>query len=47
MPEPEFDVIVFDVLGTLVDEPAGIRAGIRELDPTLDASRVEQLLSLW
>ncbi|MFJ9472516.1 haloacid dehalogenase type II [Streptomyces caniferus] len=47
MPEPEFDVVVFDVLGTLVDEPAGIRAGIRELDPTLDASRVEQLLSLW
>ena len=32
----EFDAVVFDVLGTLVDEPAGIRAGIRALDPSLD-----------
>jgi 2-haloacid dehalogenase len=47
MSEPEIDAIVFDVLGTLVDEPAGIRAGIRELDPTLDDMRVEQLLALW
>ncbi|AKZ53137.1 putative haloacid dehalogenase [Streptomyces ambofaciens ATCC 23877] len=47
MPQLEIDVIVFDVLGTLVDEPAGIRAGIRELDPSLNDSRVEQLLSLW
>ncbi|HEY3502722.1 MAG TPA: haloacid dehalogenase type II [Actinocatenispora sp.] len=47
MPEPEIDAVVFDVLGTLVDEPAGIRAGIRELDPSLDDLRVEQLLSLW
>ena len=31
----------------LVDEPAGIRAGIRELDPSLHDLRVEQLLSLW
>lgn len=47
MPEPEIDALVFDVLGTLVDEPAGIRAGIRELAPALDESRVEELLSLW
>lgn len=47
MSEPEIDAIVFDVLGTLVDEPAGIRAGIRELDPSLSDPRVEQLLSLW
>lgn len=47
MSEPEIDAIVFDVLGTLVDEPAGIRAGIRTLDPSLDDSGIEQLLSLW
>ncbi|MER5299379.1 haloacid dehalogenase type II [Streptomyces lasiicapitis] len=44
---PEIDAVVFDVLGTLVDEPAGIRAGIRALDPSLDDGKVEQLLSLW
>ncbi|MGW3564494.1 haloacid dehalogenase type II [Streptomyces sp. NPDC000941] len=43
----EIDAVVFDVLGTLVDEPAGLRAGIRELDPSLDEPRTEQLLSLW
>lgn len=47
MAEPEFDAVVVDVLGTLVDEPAGIRAGIRELDPALDDPGVEQLLSRW
>ncbi|WP_217167870.1 haloacid dehalogenase type II [Streptomyces sp. AC512_CC834] len=45
--EPEIDVLVFDVLGTLVDEPAGLRAGVRQLDPSLDDSGVEQLVSLW
>ncbi|KAK1181730.1 haloacid dehalogenase type II [Streptomyces sp. NBS 14/10] len=43
----EIDAVVFDVLGTLVDEPAGLRAGIRELDPSLDEPRTEHLLSLW
>lgn len=47
MSVPEIDALVFDVLGTLVDEPAGIRAGIRRLDPSLDDSGVERLLSLW
>jgi 2-haloacid dehalogenase len=47
MPEPEIDAIVFDVLGTLVDEPTGIRAAIRQLAPSLDDPGVEQLLSLW
>ncbi|MFI5554625.1 haloacid dehalogenase type II [Streptomyces sp. NPDC051738] len=45
--EPEIDAVVVDVLGTLVDEPAGIRAGIRELDPSFDDPGVERLLSLW
>lgn len=43
----EIDAVVFDVLGTLVDEPAGIRAGIRELDPSLADPTVEELLQLW
>ncbi|MDX3802221.1 haloacid dehalogenase type II [Streptomyces sp. AK04-3B] len=47
MSELEIDAIVFDVLGTLVDEPAGIRAGIRALDPSLDDPRIEQLSLLW
>ncbi|WP_405483968.1 haloacid dehalogenase type II [Streptomyces sp. NBC_00009] len=47
MSQLEIDAVVFDVLGTLVDEPAGIRNGIRALDPSLDNPRVEQLLSLW
>ncbi|MEU1117853.1 MULTISPECIES: haloacid dehalogenase type II [unclassified Streptomyces] len=47
MPVPQIDAVVFDVLGTLVDEPAGLRAGIRALDPSLDDTRVEKLLSLW
>ncbi|MGW4386901.1 haloacid dehalogenase type II [Streptomyces sp. NPDC004685] len=47
MAQLEIDAVVFDVLGTLVDEPAGIRNGIRELDPSLDDPSVEQLVSLW
>jgi 2-haloacid dehalogenase len=47
MAEPEIDAIVFDVLGTLVDEPAGLRAGIRAFAPKLDDPGGEELLSLW
>ncbi|WAL93356.1 haloacid dehalogenase type II [Streptomyces sp. Je 1-369] len=47
MPELEIDAVVFDVLGTLVDEPAGIHAGIGAFAPSLDDSEVERLLSLW
>lgn len=47
MSKPEIDAVVFDVLGTLVDEPGGIRAGIGELAPALDPARVEELLALW
>ncbi|WP_374935441.1 hypothetical protein [Streptomyces resistomycificus] len=46
MPEPAIDAVVFDVLGTLVDEPAGIRAGIREVDPALGDSGIERLSAL-
>ncbi|MGW7251402.1 hypothetical protein [Streptomyces decoyicus] len=41
MPEPEIDAVVFDVLGTLVDESAGIRAGIRALDPPASSDRFD------
>lgn len=43
----EIDALVFDVLGTLVDEPAGLRAGIRRLDPSLKEAGTEPLLLLW
>ncbi|MFH8793745.1 haloacid dehalogenase type II [Streptomyces sp. NPDC017941] len=46
----EIDALVFDVLGTLVDEPAGIRAGIGGLDalgPTPDESRIAGALAVW
>ncbi|MEB8338293.1 haloacid dehalogenase type II [Streptomyces endophyticus] len=47
MSESEIDALVFDVLGTLVDEPAGIRAGVRQLVPALDDFGVEKLVALW
>ncbi|MYW47881.1 haloacid dehalogenase type II [Streptomyces sp. SID161] len=47
MSQLEIDAIVFDVLGTLVDEPTGIGDGIRELDPSLDEPGIERLVSLW
>lgn len=47
MSEPQIDALVFDVLGTLVDEPAGVRAGIRAFAPSLDAPQTERLLTLW
>jgi 2-haloacid dehalogenase len=42
----DIQVIVFDVLGTLVDEPGGIAAAIREATPDTDAD-VEALVDLW
>ncbi|WP_050495116.1 haloacid dehalogenase type II [Streptomyces sp. NRRL F-5702] len=44
---PEFDAVVLDVLGTLVDEPAGLRAGLREFGPHLDEPAIEELVELW
>ncbi|MEV6905855.1 haloacid dehalogenase type II [Amycolatopsis sp. NPDC051071] len=40
----EIDALVFDILGTLVDEPAGIRAGIRAAAPRADT---DELVKLW
>ncbi|MGW0732677.1 haloacid dehalogenase type II [Streptomyces sp. NPDC002851] len=45
----DIDVVVFDVLGTLVDEPGGLRAEIRTALPASldDASSVDVLLTTW
>ncbi|GHE78479.1 haloacid dehalogenase [Amycolatopsis deserti] len=40
---PDIEVVVFDVLGTLVDEPSGLRAAIREAVPGAG----DELLELW
>lgn len=43
----DIEVVVFDVLGTLVDEPAGLRTAIREAVPTAGGAAVEELLATW
>ncbi|HET9421510.1 MAG TPA: haloacid dehalogenase type II [Nocardioides sp.] len=43
----DIDVVVFDVLGTLVDEPSGLRAAIRNAVPETDDATVDQLLAGW
>ncbi|MDQ1022848.1 2-haloacid dehalogenase [Streptomyces umbrinus] len=41
------EVVVFDILGTMVDEPGGLRAAIRDAVPGADDASVEQLLTVW
>ncbi|MCR3719857.1 MULTISPECIES: haloacid dehalogenase type II [Prauserella salsuginis group] len=43
----DVDAVVFDVLGTLVDEPGGIRRAIREAVPDAGDDRVAELLATW
>lgn len=43
----DIEVVVFDVLGTLVDEPGGLRAAMREAMPAFDDAAVEELLTVW
>ncbi|MFJ6070803.1 haloacid dehalogenase type II [Streptomyces sp. NPDC093065] len=43
----DIEVVVFDVLGTLVDEPGGLRAAIRDAVPTADDAAVDELLARW
>jgi 2-haloacid dehalogenase len=45
MPHADIDLVVFDVLGTLVDEPGGLRTGIREFAPP--GSDVDDLVRIW
>jgi len=40
-------VLVFDILGTMVDEPSGISRGLRALLPDLDDARSSELLDVW
>ncbi|MEU9187324.1 haloacid dehalogenase type II [Streptomyces sp. NPDC048484] len=41
------EVVVFDILGTMVDEPGGLRAAIRDAVPASDESSVDELLTVW
>ncbi len=41
------DVVVFDVLGTMVDEPGGLRAAVREAVPDADETTVSGLVAVW
>lgn len=43
----DIEVVVFDVLGTLVDEPGGIAAAIREALPDAGLLAVDELVALW
>ncbi|MCI2420236.1 haloacid dehalogenase type II [Saccharopolyspora sp. K220] len=43
----DIEVVVFDVLGTLVDESSGLRAAIRDAVPESDDATVEELLISW
>ena len=43
----DIDVTCFDILGTMVDEPSGIRRGIRALLPDNDDVRASELLEVW
>ncbi|MEV0081558.1 haloacid dehalogenase type II [Saccharopolyspora sp. NPDC050642] len=43
----DVEVVVFDVLGTLVDEPSGLRAAIRDAVPTSDDATADELLASW
>ncbi|MFE2432044.1 haloacid dehalogenase type II [Streptomyces sp. NPDC059373] len=43
----DIEVVVFDVLGTMVDEPGGLRAAIRDAVPASDDTSVDQLLTVW
>ena len=44
---PDIDVIVFDILGTMVDELSGTRRGFPALLPDIDAARTSELLEVW
>ncbi|TLW94626.1 haloacid dehalogenase type II [Saccharomonospora piscinae] len=43
----DIEVVVFDVLGTLVDEPSGLRAEIRHALPGADDAVVDESLTAW
>ncbi|TDE00250.1 haloacid dehalogenase type II [Jiangella asiatica] len=44
---PDIDLVVFDILGTMVDEPGGIRRGLRTALPDIDDARTTELVEAW
>jgi 2-haloacid dehalogenase len=44
---PDIDVIVLDILGTMGDEPSGIRRGIRTSLPDINDGRTRELVEVW
>ncbi|MCW2763013.1 MAG: haloacid dehalogenase, type [Marmoricola sp.] len=44
---PDIDVIVFDILGTMVDEPGGISRAVRTFLPDNDDASTRELVALW
>lgn len=45
--DADIDLVVFDVLGTLVNEPGGLHNSIRELAPPGSADHVDDLVEMW
>lgn len=43
----DIDVVVFDILGTMVDEPGGIGRGVRAMLPDIDDARTSELVEVW
>ncbi|NED94381.1 haloacid dehalogenase type II [Phytoactinopolyspora alkaliphila] len=43
----DIDLVVFDILGTLVNEPGGLHDSIRELAPDSSAGDVGGLVEMW
>ncbi|MFI2716155.1 haloacid dehalogenase type II [Streptomyces collinus] len=43
----DIEVVVFDVLGTMVDEPGGLRSAVREATRVPDAAVADELVALW
>jgi 2-haloacid dehalogenase len=46
-PPAGIDLVVFDILGTMVDEPGGIRRGLETLLPEADDAAASERLELW
>ena len=44
---PDIEVVVFDVLGTLVDESRGLQAALRDVLSVSDDESVDRLLQVW
>ncbi|MFF8395985.1 haloacid dehalogenase type II [Streptomyces sp. NPDC016172] len=43
----DIEVVVFDVLGTMVDEPGGLRSAVQEATHLSDEAVADELVALW